>query len=125
MDQSSESGSEKAIALIQATVANCEKMQLKFAEGTPQHTLLRNRIKALRIARALLMEDGSASAYSDAELSDAIRPIASIISKCQSGKQKHASGSATYARLQRTIDAMETALKAIYSVNDSYSHARK
>jgi len=46
---------EKAISLLSSTIINCEKMQLKFLEGTSQHSLLRNRIKALYISKALLM----------------------------------------------------------------------
>jgi len=36
---------------------NCEKIQPKFHEGTSQHTLLKNRIKALYISKALITDE--------------------------------------------------------------------
>lgn len=45
---------DKALLLVSSTITNCEKMQPKFAEGTSQHTLLKNRIKALYISKALI-----------------------------------------------------------------------
>lgn len=48
---------DKAISLLSSTIINCEKMQLKFSEGTSQYSLLKNRIKALYISKALLLSD--------------------------------------------------------------------
>lgn len=45
---------DAALQLISSTISKCEKMQLKFAEGTSQHSLLKNRIKALYISKALI-----------------------------------------------------------------------
>lgn len=47
---------DAAIQLISSTIINCEKMQTKFLEGTSQHSLLKNRIRALQIAKALIEE---------------------------------------------------------------------
>lgn len=33
---------DKAISFLSPTITNCEKMQLKFLEGTSQHWLLKN-----------------------------------------------------------------------------------
>ena len=32
-------------------------MQLKFADGVPQHTLLKNRIKAMYISKSLITDE--------------------------------------------------------------------
>jgi hypothetical protein len=48
---------EKAISVISTTIANCEKAQMKFSEGTSQLSLLKNRIKALNISKSLLSGD--------------------------------------------------------------------
>jgi len=48
---------DAALQLICTTINNCEKMQLKFAEGTSQHSLLKNRIKALYISKALIEKE--------------------------------------------------------------------
>lgn len=44
----------EALRAIASTIGKCEKVQPKLKEGTPQHTLLIRRIKALRIASALI-----------------------------------------------------------------------
>jgi hypothetical protein len=48
---------EKARSIISTTITNCEKAQIKFSEGTAQHSLLKNRIKALSISKSLLLGD--------------------------------------------------------------------
>ena len=41
---------------ITSLISKCEKAQAKLTEGTAQHSLLRNRIKALRVAEALILQ---------------------------------------------------------------------
>ena len=67
-----------AIQIITSTIANCEKAQLKFKAGTSQHSLLKNRIKALIIAKSLLTDDDTCK-YQDDEIRQALPPILSII----------------------------------------------
>lgn len=45
---------EEALRAIVSTIGKCEKVQPKLRPGTSQHTLLVRRIKALRIAAALI-----------------------------------------------------------------------
>jgi len=40
--------------VVSSTISKCEKFQPKFAVGTSQHTLLKNRIKALYISKSLI-----------------------------------------------------------------------
>lgn len=47
----------EALRAITSTISKCEKAQLKLREGTPQFSLTRNRIKALRIAEALIKKE--------------------------------------------------------------------
>ncbi|PRR77323.1 hypothetical protein CLLI_24960 [Clostridium liquoris] len=47
MEYYSQKELEGALKLISSTISKCEKMQLKFEEGTSQYSLLKNRIKAL------------------------------------------------------------------------------
>ena len=44
----------EAIRAIVSTISKCEKVLPKLKEGTSQHTLLIRRIKAFRIAAALI-----------------------------------------------------------------------
>ena len=96
----------EALKLITSTISNCEKMQPKFEEGTSQHTLLKNRIKALYISKALVMGEEIKDRYTEDEVSEALSPIASIISKSEKAILKAKKGTATYTRLSKIIKAM-------------------
>jgi hypothetical protein len=45
-----------ALKIVTSVIARCERAQPKFAHGTSQHTLLKNRIQAMKIAQALWSE---------------------------------------------------------------------
>ncbi|MBP7041032.1 MAG: hypothetical protein KBA92_08815 [Anaerolineaceae bacterium] len=47
----------QALRCIDSLLEKCEKAQVKFAAGTSQHTLLKNRISALRIASSLIARE--------------------------------------------------------------------
>ena len=57
-----------ALQVVSSTISKCEKIQPKFPEGTSQYTLLKNRIKAMYISRALITEDREIERYSKEEL---------------------------------------------------------
>lgn len=95
-----------ALEVVTSTIRNCEKIQPKFAEGTAQHTLLNNRIKALYITKALITSDINISKYAKEELIQALAPVSSIISKCEKAQRKHAEGTAHHTRFHNIIKAM-------------------
>lgn len=87
-----------SLQLITSTINRCEKMQNKFTEGMSQHTLLQNRIKALKISVILiedqLVEDKKTgrhrfSPYTEADLRKALPPITSIIHKTERAQSKY------------------------------------
>jgi hypothetical protein len=45
---------QEALRALASMISKTEKAGMKFAPGTSQHTLQRNRLKALRIAQALI-----------------------------------------------------------------------
>ena len=47
-------GLEEAASTLSAIIAKVEDTEKKFPPGTAQHTLQRNRLKALRVAESLL-----------------------------------------------------------------------
>lgn len=98
--------SQEALRLVESIIDNCERIQPKFVEGSSQHTLLKNRIKALRISEALISGDGSVENYSVEELGEAVRPIASIISKCEKARMKAEADTGNHTRLENMIQAM-------------------
>ena len=54
MDDYSKEELEEALRAIDSTIGKCEKVYPKLEQGTAQHTLLMRRIKAFRIASALI-----------------------------------------------------------------------
>lgn len=97
---------DAALQIISSTISNCEKMQPKFSEGTSQHTLLKNRIKALYISKALIEGENIMDRYTREELIGALSPISSIISKCEKAQLKCKEGSSHYTRFKNIIHAM-------------------
>lgn len=95
-----------ALSVVSSTISNCEKMQPKFAEGTSQHTLLNNRIKALYISKALITGEEVTDKYTKEELIEALPPVSSIISKSEKAMLKFSEGTAHYTRLSKIIKAM-------------------
>lgn len=103
----------EALQVVSSTISKCEKIQPKFAEGTSQHTLLKNRIKAMYISKILITEDREIEKYSKEELINALKPVISIISKCETGQRKHDREALQYKRFQKIIDAMNVAKSLI------------
>lgn len=95
-----------ALKVVTSVIARCERVQPKFVPGTSQHTLLKNRIQATKIAETLLAGCGM-DLYSTQDLSAALEPLASIIRKCEKAQSKYEPGSGQYGRFQGTIRAME------------------
>ena len=106
MGKYSEDELSVALEVVSSIISQCEKVQPKFAEGTSQYTLLKNRIKVMYISRALIIQDHEIKRYSKEELLDALRPVMSVISKCETGQKKHKLEAPHYKRFQKMIDAM-------------------
>lgn len=96
----------EALRIVSSTISKCEKMQLKFAEGTSHHTLLKNRIKAMYISKALITNEDVRDKYTKEELIEALRPVSSVISKCEKAQLKFAEGTSHHTRLKNIIEAM-------------------
>lgn len=96
----------EAQRVVTSTINKCEKMQPKFAEGTSQHTLLKNRIKAMYISKSLVDDENVMDKYTKEELAEALRPVSSIISKCEKAQLKFAEGTSHYNRFKNIINAM-------------------
>jgi hypothetical protein len=95
-----------ALRVVSSTISNCEKAQLKFAEGTSHHTLLRNRIKAMYISKSLITDENVIDKYTKEELIEALRPVSSVISKCEKAQLKFAEGTSHHTRFKNIINAM-------------------
>ncbi|MBN3346629.1 hypothetical protein CF050_06990 [Clostridium botulinum] len=96
----------EALRVVSSTISKCEKIQPKFAEGTSQHTLLKNRIKAMYISKSLITDENVIDKYTKEELVEALRPISSVISKCEKAQLKFAEGTSHHKRFKNIIKAM-------------------
>lgn len=98
---------ERADALksITSIIIRCERAQPKFTLGSSQHTLLKNRIQAMKIAETLLTE-GDAALYTAQDLSAALEPLASAIRKCEKAQVKYEPDSGQHRRFNGIIQAM-------------------
>lgn len=97
---------EEALQIISSTIGRCEKIQPKFISGTSQHTLLKNRIKALHISQSLIANENVRGEYTKEELIESLRPISSIISKCEKAQLKFEEGTYNHTRFKKMIKAM-------------------
>lgn len=98
---------ESTLQLVTKTISKCEKMQIKFAVGSSQHSLLKNRIKALNISKYLLLNDSAIEEYSIEELNKALAPITSIINKTTKAQNKYEKDSTQYKKFEPIIKAMQ------------------
>ncbi|MBY0754184.1 hypothetical protein K5V21_01815 [Clostridium sardiniense] len=98
--------SKDVLKVVSSTISRCEKMHPKFVEGTSQHTLLKNRLKALYISRSLITNEGIMGKYTKEELTKALTPVSSIISKCEKAQSKFEEGTSNYSRFNKIIRAM-------------------
>ncbi|MEG0855253.1 MAG: hypothetical protein RSG52_02115 [Terrisporobacter sp.] len=97
---------KEALQVVSSTIKNCEKIHPKFAEKTSQHTLLKNRIKALYISQSLIQNDNTIDKYTKEELEKAIAPVSSVISKSEKAFLNAREGTSTHTRLNKIINAM-------------------
>lgn len=75
-------------------------------EGTSQHSLLKNRIKAMYISKSLITDENIIDKYTKEELIEALRPVSSSIGKCEKAQSKFAEGTTNYKRFRNIIKAM-------------------
>ena len=106
MEKYSQNELDTTVRFISSTIGKCEKMQLKFAEGTSQHSLLKNRIKALYISKALIENDINVSMYTKEDLEKALPPVVSIINKTEKAQIKYEEGTVQFRRFAPIIRAM-------------------
>jgi len=107
MDKYTKEELEEALQIVSSAISRCEKIQPKFVAGTSQHTLLKNRVKALYISKSLITNESIVDKYTKEELMEALRPISSIISKCEKAQLKFALGTSHHTRFRNMIKAID------------------
>jgi hypothetical protein len=110
MDDFKKKDMEEALRAISSMISRTEKAKEKFAQGTSQHTLQKNRLKALNIASSLiskeLAESNVMDYYTKEDLEKALSPIASLISKSEKAQEKLAQGTWQHTMLGNNLKAL-------------------
>lgn len=94
------------LKVLTSIITRCERALPKFVPFTSQHTLLQNRIQAIKIGYSLLVDDDVTN-ISDEALTAALEPLASIVRKCEKARSKYEPDSGQYNRYGGTIQAIE------------------
>lgn len=120
MNDFTEKDMEEALEAIDSMINRTEKSKGKFAEGTSQHTLQKNRLKALYIASALisrgLTEANNLDCYTEEDLKNALAPINSLISKSEKARAKLDQGTWQHTMLANNLKALHIALPLLTKV---------
>lgn len=115
----------EVLQVINSTINQCEKIHPKFAEGTAQHTLLKNRIKALYISKALITDDKGIGTYVKEDLAAALPPVLSIINKCEKAQLKCSEGTSSHTRLKKIIKSMYLSKELIIKEMDKIDNLKE
>lgn len=104
---------EEAFLAMASMIRRTKEAKEKFAQGTSQHTLLANRLKALGIAssfvRKELEESNDIDFYGKEDFVRALAPIASLISKSEKALSKVAQGTWQHRMLSSNLKALDIA----------------
>ncbi len=118
---------ETARHAIAAMIGKVESAKEKFAPGTSQHTLQKNRLEALSIASSLISKELGESGtqdYAAEDLEKALAPIASLISKSEKAQGKLAPGPWHHTMLGKNIKAFSIALPLLTKTLREDNHGK-
>lgn len=98
---------KSTLKIIDSSIASCEKVRGKLKEGSSQLSLNTNRLQALYLAKEILQNTDSQ------QIEQALIQITSIRRKSETGLAHAKSGSATYTRFRRLVEAMDVVLQGL------------
>ena len=100
----------EALRPIASLISKSEKAKQKLAPGTWQHTMLRDNLKALRIASALMnKEANNTDNLIRDDLQEALRAFASMISKTEKAQAKFSPGTSQHTLQRNRLKALRSA----------------
>lgn len=101
---------QEALRPIVSLISKSEKAQQKLAPGTWQHTMLRDNLKALHIASALMnKKTDDTNRFTRDDLHEALRALASMISKTDDVQVKFAPGTSQHTLQRNRLKALRLA----------------
>jgi hypothetical protein len=101
---------QEALQPIASLISKSEKAQQKLAPGTWQHTMLRDNLKALHLASALMdKETDDTNSFTRDDLQEALRAFASMISKTHKAQAKFTTGTSQHTLQRNRLKALQVA----------------
>lgn len=110
MDRSPTDEWQEARAPIASLIGKSEKALRKLTPGTWQHTMLRENLRALRMAWALMSGGGGgAGHFTREDLQEALRAFASMIGRVEKAGAKFLPGSSQHTLQRNRLQALRMA----------------
>lgn len=101
---------QAALRPIASLIGKSEKAQQRLVPGTWQHSMLRDNLKALRIASALMNKEADKTDnFTRDDLQEALRAVASMISKTEKTQAKFSSGTSQHTLQRNRLKALRIA----------------
>ncbi|MGV0028217.1 hypothetical protein [Phormidesmis priestleyi] len=98
---------QEVLRPIDSLISKSEKAQQRLALGTWQHTMLRDNLKALHIASALLNKEAdNTHSFTRDDLKEALRAFASMISKTEKAQAKFSLGTSQHTLLKNRLKSL-------------------
>ena len=101
---------QEALRPIASLISKSEKAQQKLAPGTWQHAMLRDNLRALHIASALMnKEPDDTNSFTKTDLQEALRAFASMIIKSDKAYVKFSPGTPQHTLQRNRLKALQIA----------------
>lgn len=101
---------QEALRPIASLISKSEKAQQQLVPGTWQYTMLRENLKALRLASALMnKETNDADSFTQDDLQEALPAFASMISKTEKAQAKFSPGTSQHTLQRNRLKALRIA----------------
>jgi hypothetical protein len=98
---------QEASRPIASLISKSEKAQQKLVPGTWQHTMLRDNLKALHIASALMnKKNDDRNSFIREDLQEALRAFASMMNKINKAPAKFTSGTSQHTLQRNRLKAL-------------------
>lgn len=110
MDHDATDEWQEARRPIASLISKTEKAQQKLAVGTWQHTMLRDNLKALQLASALMNQEPDARVrVTRGDLQDALRAFASMIRKTEHAQAQFPPGTPQHSLQRNRLQGLRIA----------------
>jgi len=101
---------QEALRPIASLISKSEKAQQKLASGTWQHSMLRDNLKALHVAYALMNKEADdTNSFTPVDLQEALRVFTSMISKTEKSQVKFSPGTSQHTLARNRLKALRIA----------------